>query len=185
MLEELPGADGLSRTERQSLAVLAEGGTTPVALFAAVQRQAAFMGDWSFFSLLNGLALAPKPLIDGLMGAPFRPNGSSSTQPYLQSTLTLTPFGAEVLACRADHAAQNRIDRWWGGTHLTNECLWRWDAGRSETDPPAPVTVSLSGRDASLTGRSRSIRQAETRVRRAAACSGRPTARGQDPGASR
>lgn len=50
MLEELPGADGLSRTERQSLAVLAEGGTTPVALFAAVQRQeeAAFMGDWSF-----------------------------------------------------------------------------------------------------------------------------------------
>jgi hypothetical protein len=92
MLEELPGADGLSRTERQSLAVLAEGGTTPVALFAAVQRQeeAAFMGDWSFFGLLNDLALARKPLIDGLMGAPFRPNGSRSTQPYLQSTLTLT-----------------------------------------------------------------------------------------------
>jgi hypothetical protein len=135
MLEELPGADGLSRTERQSLAALAEGGTTPVALFAAVQRQAAFMGDWSFFSLLNGFALAPKPLIDGLMGAPFRPNGSSSTQPYLQSTLTLTPFGAEVLACRADHAAQNRIDRWWGGTHLTNECLWRWDAGEAKLIP--------------------------------------------------
>ncbi|HEX2380584.1 MAG TPA: hypothetical protein VHI74_07610 [Methyloceanibacter sp.] len=138
MLEELPGADGLSRTERQSLAVLAEGGTTPVALFAAVQRQeeAAFMGDWSFFGLLNDLALARKPLIDGLMGAPFRPNGSRSTQPYLQSTLTLTPFGAEVLAHRADHAAQNRIDRWWGGTHLTNECLWRWDAREAKLIRP-------------------------------------------------
>ena len=26
-----------------------------------------------------------------------------------------------------DHVVQV-IDRWWGGTHLTNDKLWRWDA---------------------------------------------------------
>ena len=41
--------------------------------------------------------------------------------------LTLTPLGANVLAGRDDFARPNRIDRWWGGTHLTNDALWRYD----------------------------------------------------------
>ncbi len=138
MLEELPGPDGLSRTDRQILAALATGEMTPIALFAAVPRQeeAVFMGDWSFFSLLDGLALARKPLIEGLTGAPFRPGDTKLAQAYSQSTLALTAFGAEVLAGRADHAAYNRIDRCWGGTHLTNDSLWRWDAQKKELIPP-------------------------------------------------
>jgi hypothetical protein len=130
MLEELPGCDGLSRTERQILAAIGSGTLTPVTLFAAVQRQeeAVFMGDWSFFGVLDGLALAQKPLIEGLNGTPFRPSDQTIAQAYSQSTLALTEFGAEVLAGHADRAAYNRIDRWWGGTHLTNEALWCWDA---------------------------------------------------------
>lgn len=129
MLEELPGPDGLSRTERQMLAALEPRALTPPALFVAVQReeQAVFMGDWSFWGLLDGLALADEPLIEGLAGAPFRPDERGLDQAYFRSALMLTPFGQEVVAGRADHAGYNRIDRWWGGTQLTNDALWRFD----------------------------------------------------------
>lgn len=138
MLEELPGPDGLSRTERQILGALEPGSLTPPALFVAVQRreQAVFMGDWSFWGLLDGLGLADEPLIEGLEGAPFRPDGSGLTQPYFRSKLALTPFGVEVLAGHADHAARNKIDRWWGGTQLTNADLWRFDAAAQRLIPP-------------------------------------------------
>jgi hypothetical protein len=128
MLEELPGPDGLTRTERQILQSLAAGALTPPALFVAVQRQeeAVFMGDFSFWKLLDGLALARHPLVEGLEGAPFKPAGAVD-EAYFRSAVTLTPFGADILAGRADHASRNRIDRWWGGTHLTNEALWRFD----------------------------------------------------------
>ena len=128
MLEELPGSDGLSRTERQILQSLAPGAVTPPALFVGVQRheEAVFMGDFSFWKVLDGLALAAPPLIEGLHGAPFNP-AAAVDKAYLQSAVTLAPFGAEVLAGRADHASRNRIDRWWGGTRLSNETLWRFD----------------------------------------------------------
>ncbi len=130
MLEELPGPDGLSRTERQMLRALAPGALTPAAVFVAVQRQeeAVFMGDWSFWGLLDGLALADEPLIEGLAAAPFEPEEAGLDQAYFQSEPSLTSFGEEVLAGGADHAAKNEIDRWWGGTHLTNDALWRYDA---------------------------------------------------------
>jgi hypothetical protein len=130
MLEELPGRDGLSRSERQILGAIAGGITTPPALFVAVQRteQAAFMGDWSFFGLLDGLAFARVPLIQGLNGAPFQPGDASSVAPYFQSEVALTAFGEAVLEGREDNIAMNGIDHWWGGTHLTNERSWRFDA---------------------------------------------------------
>ncbi len=139
MLEELPGRDGLSRSERQVLTALASGITTPPALFVAVQRteQAVFMGDWSFWGLLDGLALARVPLIEGLAGAPFRPEGANLSKSYFQSELALTPFGEAVLEGREDNAAMNEIDRWWGGTHLTNDRLWRFDAETERLIAPA------------------------------------------------
>ncbi|MEZ5875631.1 MAG: hypothetical protein R3D30_12705 [Hyphomicrobiales bacterium] len=66
MLEELPGPDGLSRTERQMLATI-EGAEsiTALGLFMATQKleDAQFMGDWSFWRLLDQLALADEPLV--------------------------------------------------------------------------------------------------------------------------
>jgi len=143
LFEELPGPDGLSRSERQVLAALAGGITTPPALFVAVQRteQAAFMGDWSFFGLLDRLALARVPLIEGLEGAPFRPveAGVRSPSPYFGSELRLTAFGEAVLEGREDNAALNRIDRWWGGTHVTKDHLWRFDAETERLIAPSAI----------------------------------------------
>ena len=138
MLEELPGLDGLSGSERQILAALEAGATTPPALFLATQREedAAFMGDWSFWGLLDRLALAKAPLIVGLADAPFTPDGRGVAEPYFRSELPLTPLGLKVLAGRDDFARHAAIDRWWGGTHLTAETLWRWDALSGNLIPP-------------------------------------------------
>jgi hypothetical protein len=46
---------------------------------------------------------------------------------YKESRLSLTEFGKAVLAHEEDFSRHNPIDRWWGGTHLTNDRLWRWD----------------------------------------------------------
>jgi hypothetical protein len=40
--------------------------------------------------------------------------------------LSLTEFGEAVLAGKEDFSRHNPIDRWWGGTHLTNDRLWRY-----------------------------------------------------------
>jgi len=45
----------------------------------------------------------------------------------LRSKLSLTEFGKAVLAHKEDFTRYNPIDRWWGGTHLTNDRLWRWN----------------------------------------------------------
>jgi len=45
----------------------------------------------------------------------------------LRSRLSLTEFGRDVVAHEADFSRHNPIDRWWGGTHLTNDRLWRYD----------------------------------------------------------
>lgn len=130
MLEELPGADGLSRTERQVLACLSTGsGLTAVALFGAVQKMedAEFMGDWSFWRVLDGLATGPSPLVAGLEGAPFQVADQARMEAYVKSQPALTTLGKEVVEGKADWAEHHTIDRWWGGTHLTNAKLWRWD----------------------------------------------------------
>jgi hypothetical protein len=130
MLEELPGMDGLSRSERQMLATIESGeSVTAIALFVAVQKMedAEFMGDWSFWKLLDGLALADEPLIGGLEAAPFQRQDPELAKAYVTSRLTLTSLGKAVLAGGADWTEHHRVDRWWGGTHLTEETLWRWD----------------------------------------------------------
>jgi hypothetical protein len=139
MLEELPGLNGLSRTEQQMLEALARESLTPPGLFVAVQRkeEAVFMGDLSFWRLLDGLVLAEAPLVAGLHGVPFRPEEAEARTEYLRSQVGLASFGDDVLAGRADHAAHNRIDRWWGGTHLTNETLWRFDPMAERLIPPS------------------------------------------------
>lgn len=131
MLEELPGPDGLSRTERQLLASIeVDESATALGAFVAVQKMedAEFMGDWSFWRLLNQLALADEPLVAGLEAAPFQHQDPERAKAYLTSRLSLTSLGKAVLAGGADWAKHHTLDRWWGGTHLTEDNLWRWDA---------------------------------------------------------
>ncbi|ODS00919.1 hypothetical protein AUC68_13395 [Methyloceanibacter methanicus] len=140
MLEEFPGPDGLSRTERQMLACLqAKTGLSAVALFGTAQKmeEADFMGDWSFWRTLDELALAPTPLVAGLECAPFQVADQARMETYVKSQPALTTLGKDVIQGRADWAAHHTIDRWWGGTHLTNAKLWRWDPETAHLIAPA------------------------------------------------
>ena len=48
-------------------------------------------------------------------------------QAYQRSRLSLTEFGKAIVAHEEDFSRHNPIDRWWGGTRLTNDRLWRWN----------------------------------------------------------
>ena len=133
-LEELPRHDnGVSRTERQILYSINRGVAKPGPLFARVlnMEDAAFLGDWSFFSILSGLAKCDEPLLTGLPErfVPGLLQDDTRRKAFITSDLYLTELGQAVLAGEADHAEHNRIDRWLGGTHVTNDHLWRWDDG--------------------------------------------------------
>jgi len=140
MLEELPGTDGLSRTERQMLAAIeAEESVTTLGLFIAVQKMenAEFMGDWSFWRILDQLALATEPLIAGLEAAPFQHGDPERAKAYLTSRVSLTSLGKAVLAGGADWSKHCAVDCWWGGTHLTDDNVWRWDVASDRLIAPA------------------------------------------------
>lgn len=136
MLEELPSAQGgVSRTERHILEIIDAGHTQPGKIFKAYQacEEAQFMGDWSFFDRLDGLAMAAEPLLICAADVRFAPGlGDAAFQEYLQNSYRLSDFGQAVLAGEQDHAQTNVIDFWWGGTFVTNEKLWRWDGLKQE-----------------------------------------------------
>ncbi len=126
--------NGLSMSERFVLAGLEAGPRPPAELFAEFNRWhdahcGAYMGDWSFWGIIDDLVFAQVPLVKRSLRYRF---GSHMEGPalerYHQDPIAVTDFGREVLAGRVDHARTNRIDRWLGGTHITNDALWRWDA---------------------------------------------------------
>jgi hypothetical protein len=143
MLEELPATGtGFTRTERQLLTLARGGCRNTVALLKKTwaAEEARFMGNWSVFAIMDRLAHPDAPLLRGLEGGPYsytrefwgRPRRArirrSRHRRYFCSIPKLTELGREILAGREDYARHAEIDRWWGGTHLTNDNLWRWDA---------------------------------------------------------
>jgi hypothetical protein len=77
-----------------------------------------------------GLAFGSTPAVAGLddeLRTISRENLGARHPVYLRSRLSLTEFGEAVVAHEADFSRHNPIDRWWGGTHLTNDQLWRYD----------------------------------------------------------
>jgi hypothetical protein len=94
-------------------------------------RQRGVFSDWEIGSLLEGLAHGPKPALAGLddeLRVIDKENLRDRLKAYQRSRLMMTEFGKAVLAHEKDFSRHNPIDRWWGGTHLTNDRLWRWDA---------------------------------------------------------
>ena len=117
LLEELPApVDGLSGTERRALQAIAAGAGTPFAAFVAAQdlEAAPFLGDTWFLRTLAALAHGRNRLIEMEGGEPLSP-------------VRLTPVGERVLRGEADRVELLGIDRWIGGTHVTEQNLWRWD----------------------------------------------------------
>lgn len=131
-LEEFPNPiTGLNRTESFVLSSIQAGICTPAELFAEFQdsEETPFMGDASFFGLLDMLASGAAPFITGLQDGPFSPFlGQEQREAYLSSTLRLTGLGVITIDRKKDAINFRRLDRWMGGVHLRNENCWRWDA---------------------------------------------------------
>jgi hypothetical protein len=132
LLQELPGCDtGLGATETRMLELISEGGATPDDVFPGHKRRnkRRVFSFWEIGELLDGLAHCPAPAVSGLDEGPFvlgMLDDRKRHRRYRQSKLSLTPLGADILAGHDDFSRHNPIHRWWGGTKLTNDHLWRW-----------------------------------------------------------
>jgi hypothetical protein len=133
LLEELPGVTtGLGTTETRILELVAPGKVRPFDVFPGDQKsnERRVFDYWEVGTLLDGLARCPVPAISGLEEGPFSLDmhvDPSRHARYKQSRLSLTDLGKAVLAGEEDFCRHNPISRWWGGTHLTSDRLWRWD----------------------------------------------------------
>ncbi|MGL3108428.1 hypothetical protein [Bradyrhizobium sp. BR 1432] len=134
LLAELPSpSTGLGATEMRFLELLSRGFANTNGLFhLRSQRRTYVFGEFELGSLLEGLALGPRPAVAGLgdeLRTIDRKNLRARHEVYLRSRLSLTEFGKAILAHQEDFSRYNPIDRWWGGTHLTNDRLWRYGPG--------------------------------------------------------
>lgn len=87
-------------------------------------------GPWQFAKIVDVLGLGPEPAIARVRPSPLEAGLISNRERWgrhRDSLLTIKGFGHRLLDGTADFAVCNRVDRWWGGTHLTNAELWRWD----------------------------------------------------------
>lgn len=126
LLEEYPHLDnGLSRTAKQALASVNNGIQKVGKVFGENQKheQRVFMGDLSFFAILNELLTSSPPLLQ-LSGAqhPITPPVTPAME------LSITETGKAVLAGTHQWLDCITIDKWIGGVHLTAENLWCWNA---------------------------------------------------------
>jgi hypothetical protein len=132
LLEELPSiSTGLGATEMRMLEMIASGYANVNPLFHYREvRQTRVFSEWELGYLLDGLAFGPRPAIAGLdeeLRTIKRDNLGARHKPMLRSRLSLTEFGKAIVAHKEDFSRHNPVDRWWGGTRLTNDCLWRWN----------------------------------------------------------
>ena len=138
-LQELPAmANGLSRTERTALEEIARQPRSREQVFRAVQarEERPFMGDWSFWRLLERLEQAEVALLCRDT-APAWPAPAGAAHPAQRQVLALTAAGRAGLAGELDAVQMNGIDRWWGGTRLWRpESVWRWDGAHARTAGP-------------------------------------------------
>ncbi|WP_349531108.1 hypothetical protein [Bradyrhizobium sp. NAS80.1] len=140
LLAELPSLiTGLGATEKRLLELIARGHNRTNELFEPGGLGTRVFDRWELGPLLEGLAFGPAPVVAGLDDklATLDPNDSRGRHAaYRRSRPLLTEFGRAVLEGREDFRRHNPIRRWWGGTLLTNERLWRWDAqSRSIVEP--------------------------------------------------
>ena len=146
LLEELPmDATGLGATEMQMLEIMTSfkipPKVVPYDVFSGPQghNKRNVFEYWEIGSLLDGLARCPAPAVSGLDEGPFTLEMHDDRRRharYKRSKLKLTPLGKAILSRTDDFSRHNPIHRWWGGTELTNDRLWRWDPVHRELIAP-------------------------------------------------
>ncbi|SFI16293.1 hypothetical protein SAMN05216525_10583 [Bradyrhizobium sp. Gha] len=132
LLAELPSpVTGLGATEARLLDLIARGHNRTKELFQpGGLLDTRVFDQWELGPLLEGLASGPIPAISGLdpkLATLARHDARGRNAAYRRSRLSLTEFGQAVLEGREDFRRHNPLRRWWGGTLLTSERLWRWD----------------------------------------------------------
>ncbi len=121
MLEELPDqVTGVGATEMVMLGYVRSGCNDPRQVLGAARYKEVF-DKCEAADLFDELARCPKPAISGLGEAPFERSADGNAK------LALTKLGQALAEREDDFSRHNPIRRWWGGTELTNERLWRWD----------------------------------------------------------
>lgn len=130
--QEFPwSADGLTRTERQILHLVADGVSGPSQIFTRnmTLETELFIGDWATFQRIAKLCGGAHPLLRTADGEPFRyPPTAIPSQQFLAQRLELTGAGEAILATDGarDHTPVVR-DEWLGGVHLqTGRPMWMW-----------------------------------------------------------
>ena len=114
MLEEFPdNKTGLSRTEYHALLVISNGISDADEIFMKSQNleERKFMGDVIFWRILHEFELAKVIKRE-------------------EKKLTLTLLGQKLLNGEKNWIDIKSIDRFIGGTQLTNDNLWCWDKKR-------------------------------------------------------
>ena len=134
-LEEFPDTrSGLSRHERQILEMVNAGIHQPIPLFTGQQQREAapYLGDWSFWNLIDQLSNNPNALLLIRTGAPFvHPPAVPADAAFRSQALELSAAGRAVLRGDADWVVLNPPDKWKGGIHLhPDKTIWRWHAQR-------------------------------------------------------
>ncbi len=132
VMKELPcTATGLGATETRFLEMIARGYSSPNALFhLRTLRGTRVFSEFEHWSLLEGLGLGPRPAVAGLdeaLRTLEERNYRDRLEAHRRGRLSLTEFGKAVLAGKEDFRRHNPIHRWWGGTELTSDRLWRLD----------------------------------------------------------
>lgn len=133
ILGELPGLkSGLNASETIMLELIADGGATTRNVLSRYLQEL-WPGTYDgtdAVQLLVGLGHAAEPAIVGL---PLT-KGQAYSQDELTavvstySPLRLTELGQRLLDGSTDLAKAGPAVQWWGGTRLTSERQWRWDA---------------------------------------------------------
>ncbi len=125
LLEEYPSCtNGLSRTAEQALKVISKGEKRPGRVFGGSQEleERVFLGDSSFWVVLNELLVSNPPLI-------VLPDGNELTLPTCKDQeLSITTAGLGVLDGKLNWLEVSNIDRWIGGVHLNSTHVWCWDS---------------------------------------------------------
>lgn len=124
MLEELPDSvTGLGATEMDMLDFVNDGHTDPRRVDEARWLRDVLEEHEARDALIElGEHSAPPVLLgDPSFDNEARYFGKSEWK------VTLTELGRSLVAREDDFWRHNPINRWWGGTELTNERLWRWD----------------------------------------------------------
>ena len=130
LLAELPSSTtGLGATEMRMLELIAWGfaNTNPLFYLRGLRGTRVF-DESELGYLLDGLAHGPTPAVAGLddeLRTLEKSNHRGRHEAYRRSQLSLTEFGKAVVAHKEDFTRHNPIDRWWGGTRLTSDRLWR------------------------------------------------------------